>query len=147
MRDWIRSLQLGNSKFAARRLGIRSCGTGFEVRSSAWDWNSKFTARRLGIRSSRCWRSKFATRRDRVADRVADRGVAGEFQTSNSEGGWKFEVRSWRCGWRFELRIVARLEIRSLRRGFPSTRLGPYAAEDSRSQDSPVGMSGPFALR
>jgi hypothetical protein len=39
-----------------------------------------------------------------VADRVADRGVAGEFQTSNSEGGWKFEVRSWRCGWRFELR-------------------------------------------
>ena len=61
-----------------------------------------------------------------MADRVADSGVAGEFQTSNSEGGWKFEAM--RLGdSNFEVRgylkIVARLEIRSLRRGFPSTRL------------------------
>ena len=78
---------------------------------------------------------------------MADRGAAGEFQTRVA-GNLKFEVGGAAGDSNFGyLKIVARLEIRSLRRGFPSTRLGPYAAEDSRSQDSPVGMSGPSALR
>jgi hypothetical protein len=67
----------------------------------------------------------FKLRTPRVAGNL--KAVRLEIRTSKfaARRGWKFEV----CGAAF------------LARG------SPYAAEDSRSQDSPVGMSGPSALR
>src|SRR5947209_10078936 len=71
--------QLGNSKFAARRLEIRSCGAGFEVRSSeirssqlggsrfvVAGLDSKFAAWWLGILLCGSGNAKLAARRNGV---------------------------------------------------------------------------------
>jgi hypothetical protein len=110
-------LQLGGSGFVVRDAGDRSSRLGEIAWLIAWLIVALL--------------EDFKLRTPRVAGNLKfEVGAAGD---SN------FEVRGY-------LKIVARLEIEVCGAAFLA-RGSPYAAEDSRSQDSPVGMSGPSALR